>query len=280
MTQQSQNTEKQPRKQQNRIASDEWPWIRHNLDTARGVRFVMLRLAGGYEAHGIYWALIEYLYKYKNQYPISDSKQKEALASLLHISADKLQTFIEQGIECKLLEIRDGFLSCERVGEEIEKREGISRKRAKSGRRGGDISASKRQANAKHLLNTVEAKPSTRQDKTRHNKTRQENKGALSSADFVFPSTLDDQRSKNALDAYIRHRLEIKKPVTRTQIEAVLKKYALTPGDFVPNLEHSIANGWQGIHPPSDRKQNPQGPSVDPRVNVILNSLEKMKGVA
>lgn len=98
---------------------------------------------------------------------------------------------------------------------------------------------------------------------------------ALTSADFVFPEKLNNQNCKTLLDEFIKHRAEKKAPVTKTQIEKVLKKYAEKPVDFITNLEHSISNGYQGIFPPSNSTQK-TGQSVDPRVNTILTSLEKM----
>lgn len=228
----------------------------------------MLRIAAGYEAHGIYWALIPHIYKYENRYPLANAKQKEALASLLHIDVSLLESTIQHCIECEnLLEMVDGYLTCDRVREELERHEDLSEKRVFAGRLGGQASAKQRASKGSLLRKQNQLRDVTRRNETIRNDS---NKGrALTSADFVFPSTLDNQKSKDALDAFIRHRTEIKKPVSKTQIEQVLKKYALEPRDFVTNIEHSISNGWQGIHAPSKH----QGSAAE----TILSSL-KIRG--
>lgn len=230
----------------------------------------MLRIAAGYEAHGIYWALIPHIYKYENRYPLANAKQKEVLASLLHIDVVLLESTIQHCIECEnLLEIVDGYLTCDRVKEELEHREDLSEKRVFAGRLGGRASAKQRSSKASLLR-----KQNQPQDNTIHNNTihKDSNKRrALTSADFVFPSTLDNQKSKDLLDAFIRHRSEIKKPVTRAQIEQVLKRYATKPDDFVTNLEHSLENGWRGIHPPKPNER--PGNRSNSAADTILSSL-------
>lgn len=228
--------------------SDGPTWIRHNLDAHRGRRFVQLRLIGGYAAHGIYWAILEQLYKYGNKYPLANAKQREALASELHITVAQLEEFIDQCTECeKLLEIVDGCLQSDRVGEELERQRNLANKRKKAGRAGG-------LAKAKQVLSNEKAKPATIRNVTIRNNTIQNNKRALSSADFVFPPDLNNPRCQRLLDDYIQHRAELKKPVTKIQIEKVLKKYALLHDEFVTNIEHSIEKGWQGVFAPDDSK--------------------------
>lgn len=103
--------------------------------------------------------------------------------------------------------------------------------------------------------------------------TKKNNKSALSSVDFNFPSELDTPRIRALLDDYIQHRREKKSPVTKTQIEKLLKKYAFKPDEFIQNAERSIENGWLGIFAPEEKQQQ-SGPSVDPRINTILKSLK------
>lgn len=238
-------------------------WIRHNLDAHRGRRFVQLRLIGGYAAHGIYWAILEQLYKYGNKYPLANAKQREALASELHITVDQLDEFIDQCEECeKLLEIVDGCLQSDRVGEELDRQRNLANKRKKAGRAGG-------LAKAKQMLSSEKAKPATVRNGTVRNNTIQNNKRALSSADFSFPPKLDNDQCRKLLDDFIQHRSEIKKPSTKTSIEKLLKRYAEKPAEFIKNAEHSIENGWQGIFPPSEpRAFGNSKPDVKPRPNI------------
>lgn len=124
-------------------------WFRHDIDAADGRRFTMLRLKGGYEAHGIYWALMKYLYKSSNCYPFATTDDKQVLAASLHIDVSKLETFIQQCIECELLQILDEKLFSEVVKTELGEQKTLRKKRTNSGRLGGLAKASKRLALAK-----------------------------------------------------------------------------------------------------------------------------------
>lgn len=223
--------------------SKETLWFRHDLDTAEGRKFTMLRLEGGYEAHGIYWRLIPHLYKSSNRYPFATIPQKRVLADRLNLELAALEKFVALCIECEnLLKIEDGYLCSDKVAEEIENRQKISKKNAESGSKGGQANATK--ALKRNQASTVQT-DSTEQDRTNNKKS------TLTSADFIFPFKLENEIYKRALDEYIQHRRELKKPLTKIGINKLLGKYANQPNEFLQNLNHSIANGWQGIHAPN-----------------------------
>lgn len=246
-------------------------WFRHDLDAADGRRFTMLRLKGGYEAHGVYWAFMKYLYKSGNCYPFATADDKQVLASCLHLEVTELETYIQYFIECDLIEIYEGNLSSETVERELFDQKNLRKKRIKAGSKGGKQKASNAIAKLKqNVAQTIQT------DNTEHNKTIQTNKSALSSADFIFPELLNNLECKKILDDWIQHRTELKKLPTKLAIEKTLKKYSKKPIDFIQNIENSIANGYQGIFPESNNGKSSNGKSVDSRVNVILDSLEKM----
>ena len=210
------------------------------------------------------------LYKADNKYPFATEEDKKVLADNLKIDVETFSRLITACIECKLLEEKGGVLSAPRVAEELASQGKLAKKRRKAGKIGGKQSASKRQASASTESSKINY--NTIHNNTIHNITNKTNKGALSSADFEFPEKLDSEFHKKALDEYIQHRKELKKPLTKIAIEKLLGKYANQPDEFLSNLNHSIANGWQGVHAPN-QGNGPPGKSVDGRINTILNSL-------
>lgn len=257
-------------------------WFRHDVGTESGRKFRMLRMKGGYEAHGIYWAVASELYKSSNCYPFATAEEKKVLAESVHLDVEKLENFIQQCVECEnLLKIVDGKLLSPRIEEELASQRRLTKKRRIAGSKGGKISSSKRQARLEQ--NSSKGQPITIQDNTiqditGHNKTTHTSKGALSSADFVFPEPLSNSKCKELVDEYIQLRREMKKPVTKTQLNRILKKYATKPDEFTRDFEHSLDKGYQGIYPPGEaappRARGPSGPSNDPRINTILSSAK------
>ena len=85
-------------------------------------------------------------------------------------------------------------------------------------------------------------------DRTRknHNKTQSKNHSDTPFPDLPFD--LDSEAFKTTWTEYRQHRREIKKPMTATSEQKALKKcLALGEARAIAAIEHSIANGWQGI---------------------------------
>lgn len=220
-------------------------WFRHDLNTADGRKFTMLRLKAGYEGHGIYWALVPHLYRASNCYPFATDMDKQLLASCLHLEVSKLIEFIDTCISCEnLLEIVDGCLRSERIEQELDTRQGISKLRAKSGSKGGKQKASKLVANAKQTPSKDVAIQTDRQ--TDNNKQTH--------PAFVLPERLNNLACKEALKKWIKYRKGIKKKLSNDSIQAIIDEYAIKPQELVKNVNHSIAQGWQGLF----EKQQPK----------------------
>ena len=63
-----------------------------------------------------------------------------------------------------------------------------------------------------------------------------------------LPFDLDSEAFEQTWTEYRQHRKEIKKPMTATSEQKALKKcLALGEARAIAAIEHSIANGWQGI---------------------------------
>lgn len=242
-------------------------WFKHEYDADEGRKLVMLRRKGSYEAVGLYWTIYPKIHKASNRYPFATDDAREVLADSLRIDKSVLDKFINLAIECELFQINGDFLTSQKVAEQLEEQQTKSKSAAESGRLGGLAKASKTLANGKRI---VASRVDIDKSRDRVDKNK---KSTLSSADFIFPEKLNNQNCKTLLDEFIKHRSEKKAPVTKTQIEKVLKKYSEKPIDFITNLENSITNGYQGIFAPNQNGKAQTGKSVDPRINTILNSL-------
>lgn len=253
-------------------------WIKWDLDSRTGAKMSVYFDENLCEGYGFFVLMTEHFYRAKNNKILLTEMQTYARACKCMQNYAK---YAESLFSVKLWEKDETHFWQPRVLEEIQERKGKQ----------DAISQARKDAAAKRWAEKIEEKNApalqvdanackgmqTAIDKNRGDKKRIESnkKSALSSADFIFPEKLNNQNCKNLIDEFIKHRSEKKAPVTKTQIDKVLKKYSEKPIDFITNLEHSIANGYQGIFPPSNGTQK-TGKSVDSRVNVILDSLEKM----
>ena len=87
----------------------------------------------------------------------------------------------------------------------------------------------------------------TKRNETKENKKKE--KG--SAAPPVFPGELDTEEFQAVWAIWVKHRKEIKKPLTPTQTKEQLKKFSEWGiSRSVKAIEHTVANGWQGIREP------------------------------
>lgn len=71
-----------------------------------------------------------------------------------------------------------------------------------------------------------------------------------------LPSPAGSQALQDAWGDWVRHRRELRKSLTPTQAEKVIKKID-SLGEFraIRAIEHSITNGYQGLYEPTDQPQ-------------------------
>jgi len=67
----------------------------------------------------------------------------------------------------------------------------------------------------------------------------------------------------NILKDWIEYRLEIKKPIREITIRTLLKQYKQDPIEFERKVTHSIANGYQGLFSPNEKKHTGLQKSYD-----------------
>jgi hypothetical protein len=102
-----------------------------------------------------------------------------------------------------------------------------------------------------------------------------------------IPQGLDTPEFRAAFDEYQRHRRECRKPLTPIAAKKQLEKLeTMGVTAAIEAIEHSIANGWQGIFPPTHQPgRRPTGRELERRDNAgfqrtrIPDLLERVKGI-
>ena len=86
-----------------------------------------------------------------------------------------------------------------------------------------------------------------------------------------IPDSLKGEQFETAWVEWLQHRAEIKKPLTETQSTKLLKKFdGWGVNRSIAAINHSIANGWQGIFEPGQKN----GKSVEPTIYKDLSASE------
>ena len=96
----------------------------------------------------------------------------------------------------------------------------------------------------------------------------------------VIPKELDTSEARNALEEFREHRRQQRKPLTPIGEKKLLLEWASKgAARFVTAVDHSIANGWQGLFEPNQNGRASTGPD-DPRGNFAAGRryLENLGG--
>jgi hypothetical protein len=124
----------------------------------------------------------------------------------------------------------------------------------------------------------------TKNDK---NKKNEENKRKEASPVFdiesLLASHLNTPECVQAIEEWLRHKKEIKDTYKQTGFNALMKKLNKeyeTPDELIHHIEHSISNGWKGIHPdqnyvPIKKDLEPCLINGEPSKYVFLTPSEK-----
>ena len=88
----------------------------HDSNAHEDMRVIELRMDYGWEAYGLFWALLEVM-RIADDYSISDNIKP--LAYKFQIKPDKLQAIIDRCLELKLLTKVDNMLYCKELNERM-----------------------------------------------------------------------------------------------------------------------------------------------------------------
>lgn len=233
-------------------------WIKWDLDSRNGWKMASFFSEYGAVGYGIFVVLIEHLYRAKdNKLPI-DTKSYKSYTNLFKVEQDQFISILDSLTTCGLLEKDENFLWSPRVNEEIkarnEKSEELSKKRQLAvnirwnRQNQQDSQSPDIQTDTNVIQNDTKH---TRLDKNRLDKNIYNNKKTpIKCSDFTFPELLNRDICIKAFNAWIEHRNEIKKPLTKQAGKLLLQKYKDRAGDFIRDIKHSIMGGYQGVFPP------------------------------
>ena len=125
-------------------------------------------------------------------------------------------------------------------------------------------------------LNTKEL--NTKKSNTKKKERKKE--ATVASYDAIISENVKDEEVKKAIYEFIKMRKLMKKPLTNTALDLLIKKLdkmATEPTGKVELLNQSILNGWLTIYPLKNRgegqKSGRNNGQIDPEYEAYLNSL-------
>lgn len=209
-------------------------WFKHDIDSRLGLKMMAYLDRFGAYGYGLFWIIIETLYRTEGHRLAKGSKIYQVLAR--GGGTKQVQAAIEFAIELGLFEATDDHFWSPRVLDELkikaEKFQEFSAKRAAAGQLGGLAKASKALAKG--------SKASERRGEERR-------------LDINTPlppkGGFDDPKANEALIEWREYRKQMGKKLTQKSEEQIIKKYSAKPLEFVAIVEQSIESGWQGLFP-------------------------------
>lgn len=89
--------------------------------------------------------------------------------------------------------------------------------------------------------------------------TRSTNRTSKNQEPVQIPPELDTDAGRKALDEWRTYRREIKKKLNRRSEQKLLAEWSSKGADrFAKAVDHSIANGWQGLFEPNNKTNQPK----------------------
>ena len=101
---------------------------------------------------------------------------------------------------------------------------------------------------------------------------KKETKGvcfSFSGGELEFPSSLDDQPARAAMQDWIEYQRDKGRPVPRKSAQLALERYAESgSATLARDIGYSISQNWNGIYPPGKAvvEQQPAKPARDPKM--------------
>lgn len=242
------------------------PWFRHPTTAMSDPRMVMLRAECGLEGVAVYWSLLELLAVSEGTKLVL-ANAKQVLSMCLSISLANAEQVLEASLRHGLIHLLEecGSITCFDLREHCSDYREVIEKRREAGRKGGKSKAVTRlanaQANAKQVL---EAKPSYK---------RREEKNIYTSKD-VSPLTPQWGDLTEPMEKWIRFRKELKKPLTQSSIDQLVKTYQGDAKRFADAVSFTIGKGWQGLKHPEEVSTSNGFHSPPKRLSNVEKALE------
>lgn len=228
--------------------SKDTPWFRHDSNARLDPKIQGLIGRHGYEGYGRFWSIIETL-REQEGYKLPDAEYVyDAFALQWQCNCNAASEFISELVDrYQLLVRKDGLLYSESL---VSRMSRLSDRREKMAE-----NARKRWENANALQGECNGNAIAMQtDASRVEKRRVEKKKKTTVVEIVIPEKLAATPGfSEAWDEWTSHRREIGKPMKPTAANRQLKQLEAMP-DPVAAIHHSVASGYQGVYPPSDKR--------------------------
>lgn len=110
-------------------------WFKHDVGAAQDEKLLQLRVVGGWEEVGIWWAFAELLCT-QDGYKLKE-KTRAGAALFLNLSLECFDKFVSDCVEAGLLVVDKGFIYSEGLLKRMEAHEKVSQARAEAARQRG-----------------------------------------------------------------------------------------------------------------------------------------------
>ena len=173
-------------------------YFSHDANARNDPKHIALRGKWGWQGYGWYWAIVEMMREEEDYIiPIEAPYQWAALAAVLDCDPEEARDFVDDCVDVyQLFERENGSLWSNSLLRRMERREEISKARAKAGQKGGKSKASVKQtqANAKQLPSKPKQDPSIKGKESKGKESIYPSLGDLPKDDSnrnVYPDRFD-----------------------------------------------------------------------------------------
>lgn len=200
------------------------------------------------EEEAAYLRIVNAIHKHDGPVPNND----RVVAGLFRTSTRKARTLVDALVAAKKITIEDGHIWNDRARSDLVQRGFVTISRSEAGAKGGRTRA----INAAKALENKEppqANASSRIEENREEKKEREPNGSPKKSDSaLIREALTEVIGPEVAEAFIAHRLKLKKPMTPRAASMIADKLRRA-SDPKACADLSILKGWQDVFP-----ENPQ----------------------
>ena len=222
-----------------------------------------LRAEGGMEYFGILVAIYCKL-RDATDYQIS-TKYLGGLALSFGITKEKLIQIIDLLFELELLSNDENFFWSKGLNDKLENYDDLRGKKSLAGKKGADARWNKENKEDNSILIAEScdaiAMPLANDGLYKSNITKSNLiksniiKSNLNKIESILENRSEPWKSPeatHAIEEWIEHRKQLKKPLTEIQLSKLLENYQERIPEFIKSVDHTIEKGWQGLRAPDE----------------------------
>lgn len=221
------------------------PWIRLPFQHRNTKAMLMLRAECGWEGYGVYVAMLQAAMESHEHRLTSD---EHLLSMCLAVDEQLLRRVVAvlNSVE-RVINDTDSLMLTE-VDQALNEYASLRQKRSEAGK----ISAQKRSGQSNKRSTRVQHKSTPVEQRSTHNNTIHNNTIHSKSNTPLTPQWGD---LTEPMQKWIRFRKELKKPLTQSSIDQLVKTYSGQTLRFSEAVAFTIGKGWQGLKHPDELGQ-------------------------